>query len=50
MGDAWGVANAALFLASDAARYVIGIELLVAGGITSQLAQNYGNRKNNLSG
>lgn len=34
MGDAWDVANAALFLASDRARYVTGIELTVDGGIT----------------
>ncbi len=34
MGDAWDVAHAALFLASDEARYVTGIELLVDGGIT----------------
>ncbi len=34
MGDAWDVANAALFLASDESRYVTGIELLVDGGIT----------------
>ena len=34
MGDAWDVANAALFLASDEAKYVTGIELLVDGGIT----------------
>lgn len=34
MGDAWDVANAAVFLASDESRYVTGIELLVDGGIT----------------
>lgn len=38
MGDAWDVANAALFLASDESRYVTGIELLVDGGITLRLA------------
>jgi NAD(P)-dependent dehydrogenase (short-subunit alcohol dehydrogenase family) len=34
MGDAWDVANAALFLACDEARYVTGIELVVDGGLT----------------
>lgn len=34
MGDAWDVANAALFLASDESKYVTGLELLVDGGIT----------------
>ena len=34
MGEAWDVANAALFLASDEARYITGIELVVDGGIT----------------
>ncbi len=34
MGDAWDVANAALFLASDESRYITGIELVVDGGIT----------------
>ena len=36
MGDAWDVAHAALFLASDEAKYITGIELVVDGGITLQ--------------
>jgi NAD(P)-dependent dehydrogenase (short-subunit alcohol dehydrogenase family) len=38
MGDAFDVANAAVFLASDESRYVTGIELLVDGGITLKLS------------
>ncbi|MFJ3891387.1 SDR family NAD(P)-dependent oxidoreductase [Streptomyces sp. H23] len=34
MGQAWDVANAALFLASDRSAYVTGVELRVDGGIT----------------
>jgi NAD(P)-dependent dehydrogenase (short-subunit alcohol dehydrogenase family) len=33
MGTAWDVAHAALFLASDDARYITGIELVVDGGL-----------------
>jgi NAD(P)-dependent dehydrogenase (short-subunit alcohol dehydrogenase family) len=35
MGDAWDVARAVLFLASDEARYITGTEIIVDGGLTS---------------
>lgn len=33
MGDGWDIAHAALFLASDEAKYITGIELCVDGGL-----------------
>ena len=35
-GDAWDIAHAALFLASDEAKYITGTELLVDGGLMAR--------------
>ena len=35
MGDAWDVANAVVFLASDEARYITATEIIVDGGMTA---------------
>ena len=35
MGDAWDVANAVVFLASDEAKYITGQQIVVDGGITA---------------
>ena len=35
MGDAFDVANAVIFLASDESKYITGTEIIVDGGLTS---------------
>ena len=35
MGDAWDIAHAATYLASDEAKYVTGTELVIDGGLSA---------------
>jgi NAD(P)-dependent dehydrogenase (short-subunit alcohol dehydrogenase family) len=37
MGDAWDVAHAVLFLASDEAKFITGTEIVVDGGSTATM-------------
>jgi NAD(P)-dependent dehydrogenase (short-subunit alcohol dehydrogenase family) len=37
MGDAWDVAHAVLFLASDEAKFITGTEIVVDGGSTAAM-------------
>jgi NAD(P)-dependent dehydrogenase (short-subunit alcohol dehydrogenase family) len=37
MGDGWDVARAVLFLASDEAKYITGVNLPVDGGLAASL-------------
>jgi NAD(P)-dependent dehydrogenase (short-subunit alcohol dehydrogenase family) len=37
MGDGWDIARAALFLASDEAAYITGVQLPVDGGLTCKI-------------
>lgn len=41
MGEAWDIANAALFLASDEAKYITAQQLVVDGGITAVSTRTY---------
>jgi len=48
MGDAWDVAYAALFLASDAAGFITGTSLAVDGGNSIGSLEVYQDKKNPL--
>lgn len=49
MGDAWDVANAVAFLASDAAKYITATELVVDGGLSaSALGHPWADDQKNL--
>ena len=37
MGDAWDIANASVFLASDEAKYITAVDLSVDGGLAAQV-------------
>jgi NAD(P)-dependent dehydrogenase (short-subunit alcohol dehydrogenase family) len=39
LGDAWDIAYAALFLASDEAQHITGTELLIGGGSWSTVSE-----------
>ena len=41
MGDAWDVAHASLYLASDEAKYITGVEIPVDGGIRLTTGMSY---------